>query len=249
MSLTLGLGAAVSGMAYHQTVLDIVGNNLANAGMNTFRRSRILSEGNPQRGVSPEQNRLGVAETTVDRVFTTGAALLSDSPLHFAINDDSFFRVRDFDGATVLTRFGGISLGEGGNIAAFGGRLLEPPIRIPAGQQNLAIDAEGIITGIDANSEKQTYGQLTLVRVMNPSGLEGIGEGLYRETVNSGAVSEGRPGSPSFATLISGALEGSNTDAAQEFTQIIIAQRAYQAAARTFGVGDEMLKLATDVTQ
>ena len=125
---------------------------------------------------------------------------------------------------------------------------LQETYHLPALEMSV-IDAEGIITGIDANSEKQTYGQLTLVRVMNPSGLEGIGEGLYRETVNSGAVSEGRPGSPSFATLISGALEGSNTDAAQEFTQIIIAQRAYQAAARTFGVGDEMLKLATDVTQ
>ncbi len=249
MSVTLGLGAAVSGMAYHQTVLDVVGQNLANAGTHAFRRSRIMSEGNPTPGIGPEQNRLGVAEVTVDRMFTIGAAQLSESPLHFAINDDSFFRVRDFDNTTVLTRFGGLTLGVGGNLAAFGGRLLDPPILIPPGQDSLAIDSEGVITGIDANSEKQTYGQLTLVRVMNPAGLSALGEGLYRETANSGAITEGAPGSPNFATLINGALEGSNTDSAEEFTQIIIAQRAYQAAARTFGVGDEMLKLATDLTQ
>jgi flagellar basal-body rod protein FlgG len=249
MSITLGLGAAVSGMAYHQTVLDVVSQNLSNAGTLAFRRSRLIAEGNPLNAVAPEQNRLGVAETTVDRVFTIGAAQLSESPLHFAINDDSFFRVRDFDGTTVLTRFGALTVGLGGRLAAFGGRLLEPPIQIPIGQDGLAIDAEGIVTGIDSNSEKQTYGQITLVRVMNPAGLVALGDGLYRETVNSGAATEGVPGSPGFETIINGALEASNTDAAQEFTQIIVAQRAYQAAARTFGVGDEMLKLATNLTQ
>ena len=246
--MTTILGASASGMVYHQSVLDIVGHNLANANAGGFRRSRIMSEGNPTPGGLPSANRLGVAETTADLVFSTGAALGSESPLHFTVNDDTFFRMTDLDGSSVLTRAGAISGDPGGNIIGPRGRLLDPPITIPQGTSLLAIDQFGIVSGIDTAGDRQALGQITLVRVMNPHGLEAIGDGLYRATVNSGPETEGTPGTPGFSALIPGTLEGSNTEMAEEFTQIIIAQRAYQANARTFKIGDEMIQAATNLT-
>jgi flagellar hook-basal body protein len=88
-----------------------------------------------------------------------------------------------------------------------------------------------------------------MVRFVNPQGLATLGDGLYGETVNSGATTEGTPGSPGFAAIIPGGLEASNVDLAEEFTTMIIAQRAYQASAKSFSVGDEMLAIATDLTK
>ena len=111
-----------------------------------------------------------------------------------------------------------------------------------------AIDQAGVITAIDPDGIHQTIGQLTMVRFTNAQGLETMGEGLYRESVNSGSKVEGLPGSSGFSALKPGALEGSNVDIAEEFTNMIIAQRAYQACAKTFSVGDAMLDLATKLT-
>ncbi|HNM77437.1 MAG TPA: flagellar hook-basal body complex protein, partial [Tepidiformaceae bacterium] len=92
-------------------------------------------------------------------------------------------------------------------------------------------------------------GQLTLVKFRNPQGLETLGDGFYGETANTGEITVGTAGTEGFAPLRAGALEDSNVDVAEEFTNMLIAQRAYTACAKTFSVGDEMLALATKITQ
>ncbi|MCK9518586.1 MAG: flagellar hook-basal body protein [Dehalococcoidia bacterium] len=243
------LSAAASGMMHNQSVLDVVGNNLANVNTAGFKRTRALHQGAPVPAIPPEGGRLGVAETTTDRVFLGGAPQHTDDPLHFAITDDSFFAVRDFDGAVVYSRFGGLSVDADGNVVAFGGRFLEPPVTLPAGYREPAIDQTGRITALDEAGERQEVGRLTLSRFANPQGLVQLGDGLYGETVNSGARTEGVPGADGFAAIVPGAVEGSNVDMAEEFTTMIIAQRAYQASLKSFQVGDEMLALATNLTR
>jgi flagellar hook-basal body protein len=136
-----------------------------------------------------------------------------------------------------------------GNVLAFRGRALEPPVSVPAGLTNAAIDANGVITALDDTGARQQIGQLTMARFVNPQGLEALGDGLFRETVNSGERFDGTPGDGTFDILAVGALEGSNVNMAEEFTNIIIAQRAYEACAKTFHIGDQMLELATNLTQ
>jgi flagellar hook protein FlgE len=247
--MTTILGAAASGMVHHQAMLDTAANNLANVNTAGFKAVRALGEGTPDAAATPEDSRLGVATSTFDRLFHAGALQTSEDPLHFAITDgDVFFRVQDFDGSTVLTRLGLLGADGDGTITTIGGRLLEPPLNGP-GLTGFAIDSFGVITGVDETGERQEVGQVPLVRVFNPQGLEEIGNGLYRETANSGPLTEGFAGDEGFGTLYAGALEGSNVDMAEEFTNIIIAQRAYQAAARTFSIGDQMLELATNLSQ
>jgi flagellar hook protein FlgE len=72
---------------------------------------------------------------------------------------------------------------------------------------------------------------------------------LYRTSENSGDPITGIPGDGNFRELLPGTIEGSNVELVAELTSMLTAQRAYQASARAFRVGDEMLELATDLTQ
>jgi flagellar basal body rod protein FlgG len=246
--MTTILGASASALAHYQTVMDTIGHNVANINSPAFRRTRTISEGAPTTNTDPAQARLGVAQSTADLILSPGAALRDDNPLHFSIQDDAFFRVHDFDGSIAYTRMGGLDTDSAGNLTAFRGRFLEPPITVPQGLTSLAISANGTITGVAPDGSRQELGQLTLVHFLNPQGLRPMGDGLYAESVNSGAITEGVPGESGFAELIPGSLEGSNVDLAEEFTNMLIAQRAYSASAKTFSIGDQMLELATNLT-
>ncbi|MCC6381744.1 MAG: flagellar hook basal-body protein [Dehalococcoidia bacterium] len=247
--MTTILGAAASGLVHNQAVMDVVANNLANVNTAGYKKVRALAEGAPTPGLSPQQTRLGVAATTRDLLFSAGALLPGAGPLHFAFTDDSFLVVHERDGALAYTRVGALELDGEGNVTAQGGRLLEPPATLPAGVTAPAIDAAGQITALDAAGVRQLYGQVTVARFENPQGLGQLGEGLYAPTVNSGPPTSGTPGDGSFGPLNAGVVEGSNVELAEEFAAMLVAQRAYQASARTFSVGDQMLALATNLTR
>ena len=91
-------GAAASGMTHNQNTLDVIGHNVANVNSYAYKKFRPLHEGLPTPQVDPDAGRLGVAETTRDLVFSQAATQITENPLHFAIEDDSFLRVQDFDG-------------------------------------------------------------------------------------------------------------------------------------------------------
>ncbi len=243
------LGAAASGMTHNQNTLDVIGHNVANVNSYAYKKFRPLHEGLPTPQVDPDAGRLGVAETTRDLVFSQAATQITENPLHFAIEDDSFLRVQDFDGRIVYTRFGALESDVEGNILAFKGRQLEPPIQVPDGWILPAVDQFGIVSAVDDTGVRQELGQVSLAKFRNPQALETLGDGLYVDTANTGEITIGTAGSEGFAALRPGALEGSNVDVAEEFTNMIIAQRAYTACAKTFSVGDEMLALATKITQ
>ena len=81
----------------------------------------------------------------------------------------------------------------------------------------------------------------------NPEGLEKAGGNTYRVSVNSGNVQMGEAGQPGFGQLVSGALEMSNVDLSQEFTNLIVAQRGFQANARIITTSDEVLQELTNL--
>jgi flagellar hook protein FlgE len=247
--MTTILGAAASGMSHNQNKLDVIGHNVANVNTYAFKKYRPLHEGAPDPTAQPEGGRLGVAETTRDLIFSQAATQVTENPLNFAIEDDAFLRVQDFDGRIVYTRFGGLQPDAEGNILAFKGRQLEPSIQMPPGWILPAVDDAGNVSAVDENGNREDIGQLSFAKFRNPQGLETLGDGLYGDTANSGDITVGSAATEGFAALRPGALEGSNVDIAEEFTNMIIAQRAYTACAKTFSVGDEMLAIATDLTR
>ncbi len=244
------LGAAAGGMAYGQSLIDTVGNNLANVNTFGFKKSRVLAEGRPQLpGQTGEPGRTGVAELTIDRIFSPGFAQMTNDPLQFSITDDAFFRVRNVNGTVALTRDGALSVDGQGNIISSGGLLLEPPLSLPPGYSHPAIDLAGVVSAADSAGNKQTFGQISLVRYTSPQTLVSLGGGLYRETVNSGTPVTGVPGDGTFAQIVPASVEGSNVDVATEFANLLIAQRAYQASVKTFSVADTMQAIAANLTK
>jgi flagellar hook protein FlgE len=100
----------------------------------------------------------------------------------------------------------------------------------------------GQIIGVFSNGLKETLGQLALANFNNVNGLEKIGDSMFRSTVNSGLAQVGAAGSQGLGLITSGALEMSNVDLAQEFTNLVIAQRGFQANSRVITTSDEILQ-------
>ena len=104
-----------------------------------------------------------------------------------------------------------------------------------------SIDAQGHIVASFSNGVTRTLAQIGMARFANESGLS-KGEGnSWTESLNSGRAVVAQAGAGSLGTIAAGALEGSNVDLAQEFTDLIVAQRGFQANARIITTGDEML--------
>lgn len=104
------------------------------------------------------------------------------------------------------------------------------------------VSDSGEIIGVYSNGLKQTLGQVAMATFKNVQGLEKVGNSLYRTTVNSGYAQVGEPGSAGMGQVISGALEMSNVDLAQEFTNLVVAQRGFQANSRIITTSDEILQ-------
>lgn len=244
--MTTILSAAASGMLHNQLVLDTVAHNVANANSDGFKRVRPLAQGEPLPGDA--DRKLGVALTTLDRVFAPGPLRAADEPLAFAILDDGLLPVRLPDGSTAYTRLGYLRVDAAGNVVTPSGYLLDPPVTVPPGSTSVAIDATGTITAISPTGEEEELGRVALARFPNPKGLRALGEGLFAPTANSGEPVFGFPGEAGFAELRPGMVEASNVDLSAELTTLLIAQRAYQACARAFRVGDDMIAIATKLT-
>jgi len=112
----------------------------------------------------------------------------------------------------------------------------------PAGSITaLGINAEGEILAVFGTGAAVVVGQLALANFNNPQGLTKVGSNRFSETEASGVANVGTAATGGRGTLTGGAVEQSNVDIAQEFTQMILAQRGYQANSKSITVADELL--------
>jgi flagellar hook protein FlgE len=111
----------------------------------------------------------------------------------------------------------------------------------PGTMDNITISPDGTITATFGAGQAINIGQLALATFNNPKGLVKLGSNLYGVSAAAGIPNVGVAGTGGRGTLIGSALEQSNVDMAQEFTQMILAQRGYQANSKTITVSDELL--------
>lgn len=117
-----------------------------------------------------------------------------------------------------------------------------------AGEQTVAdletvtIDSDGVIYGRHAVHGLLLMGRIDLATFVNPIGLDQVGTSLWRESLASGEAEVKIAGTDGAGEVVSGALEMSNVDLAQEFSDMIITQRGYQANSRIITVSDTMLE-------
>jgi flagellar hook protein FlgE len=108
--------------------------------------------------------------------------------------------------------------------------------------QNFSVDRVGVITGSFTNGTTLALARIVLADFNNPSGMVRIGDNMYQESKNSGSAVLGFAQEGSQAQITSGVLEMSNVDLAQEFTNMIVAQRGFQANGKVVSTSDEMLQ-------
>lgn len=112
----------------------------------------------------------------------------------------------------------------------------------PGMVDNISISPDGSIVATLGAGQTVTMGQIALASFNNPKGLVKLGNSRYGESQSAGVPNVGTARTGGRGTLIGSALEQSNVDIAQEFTQMILAQRGYQANSKTITVSDELLQ-------
>ncbi|KZE65876.1 flagellar basal-body rod protein FlgG [Fictibacillus phosphorivorans] len=127
-------------------------------------------------------------------------------------------------------------------------------IVIPTDAKSFSVGSDGVVNYVDANGALLKAGQIMIAKFPNNEGLEKIGANLYKNSANSGDLNRDTtnaafqptdmytPGSNGAGTLVAGALEMSNVDLSEEFTEMIVAQRGFQANTRIITTSDEILQ-------
>ncbi len=110
-----------------------------------------------------------------------------------------------------------------------------------------AMGADGTLSGTFSNGATVAIARLAIGTFTNPEGLEKAGNSSLTATLNSGAARLGTAGADGYGSVVSGALEASNVDLSQEFTNLIVAQRGFQANARIITTSDEILQELTQL--
>ena len=116
------------------------------------------------------------------------------------------------------------------------------PIKIPTNAQSMSIGQDGTVNYVDVNGNLQVAGRLLLANFPNEGGLEKTGSNYYAASANSGNPYVQTATQGGIGSIQSGFLEMSNVDLSEEFTEMIVAQRGFQANSRIITTSDEILQ-------
>jgi len=265
------LFSAISGLRANQLMLDVTGNNIANANTVGYKASNVLFQDTLSQmltagaapsatsgGTNPIQVGLGVQVGGVTSNFGQGSAQATGRATNRMIYGDGFFTIRR-GGEDLYTRAGSFNFDSEGKLVTLDGDVVQGydsatgtlgDINIPdMADENAAnpltsynIGSDGVITGVYGDGTKKPLFQIALANFSNPEGLDKVGDTAYRSSTNSGTPQLGAPGSGRRGELMGGSLEMSNVDLAQEFTNLILAQRGFQATSRVITTSDQVLE-------
>ncbi|MGV3467031.1 MAG: flagellar basal-body rod protein FlgF [Heyndrickxia sp.] len=123
------------------------------------------------------------------------------------------------------------------NLSAMG----NPDGNVQGSLESFNIGSDGVINGVYSNGQNMSLGTLAIAKFSNPAGLQKAGSNLFQSSVNSGTANINTAGN-GRGSIASGSLEMSNVDLSEEFTEMIVAQRGFQANTRIITTSDEILQ-------
>ncbi len=257
------LYSAASGMTAQQMNVDNIAHNLANANTVGFKMRRtqfqdLLYQSFVQPGAaagaqtiipSGLQIGLGTRAASNEIIFSQGNFQQTDNPLDVVIQGKGFFQVRRPTGETAYTRAGAFQLDRDGNLVTGDGVPVEPAITVPAQAQSVTIAGDGTVSySQPGQTASQVAGQIQLANFVNPAGLNSLGKNLFAQTDASGDPTVGNPGGQEgLGSLMQGYVEGSNVSIVEEFINMIVSQRAYEANSKVVKAADEMYQQVNNV--
>jgi flagellar hook protein FlgE len=230
-------------------------------------------------GTNPVQIGLGAQVSSIDNNMSSGGVETTGNATDVAIQGDGWLRVADgnvsatpptFD-ATQYTLAGDLTTNSSGYLTTQTGQYVlgygatlnattgaysantaggaNNPIVVPPGSTNISIGTDGSVNYTNASGTTVTAGYISLATFPNESGLQRDGGSLWSADASSGAETVGQPGTGNYGQTISGELEQSNVDMGTEFTNMIEAERAYQANASTITTADQMMQTVVQMIQ
>lgn len=259
------LYSAASGMSAQQLNVDNIAHNLANASTVGYKMRRgqfqdllyqnLITPGSSagQQTVVPTglQLGLGTRASSNEIIFSQGNFSATSNPLDLVIQGHGFFQIRLASGELAYTRAGSFHLDRDGNLVTSDGDPLEPQITLPPDAQDISIATDGTVSYTQpGQSSAQQAGQIQLASFQNPAGLNSIGRNLYMPTDASGDPTVGTPGGQEgLGSLLQGYLEQSNVSVVEEFINLIVSQRAYEANSKVVKAADEMYQQINNLTR
>jgi flagellar basal-body rod protein FlgG len=252
-------------MTAQQMNVDNIAHNLANANTVGYKMRRaqfqdLLYQNVLQPGAAAGQQTvvptglqlgLGTRAASNEIVFSQGNFSATENPLDLVIQGQGFFQVRRPSGELAYTRAGTFHLDRDGNLVTGNGDALEPQITIPPDAQAIAIAPDGTVSfSQPGQTSAQRAGQIQIAGFPNPAGLNSLGQNLYLPTDASGDPVIGTPGGQEgLGSLLQGYVEQSNVSVVQEFINLIVSQRAYEANSKVVKAADEMYQQVNGLTR
>ena len=259
------LYSAASGMTAQQMNVDNIAHNLANANTGGYKMRRaqfqdllyqtVVQPGAAagQQTVVPTGLQLGLGTRTASNeiIFTQGDFSQTNNPLDLVIQGKGFFQIRRPTGELAYTRAGSFHLDRDGNIVTSEGNPIEPQITLPPNAQQITIGQDGTISYTLPNqTASQQAGQIQLANFANPAGLNSLGGNLYTPTDASGDPTVGLPGGDEgMGTVLQGYVEQSNVSVVEEFINLIVAQRGYEANSKVVQAADNMYQQVNNLVR
>ena len=252
-------------MTAQQMNVDNIAHNLANANTAGFKARRaqfqdLLYQTLTQPGAAASQQSavptglqlgLGTRAASNEIIFAQGDFSATNNPLDMVIQGKGFFQIRRASGDLAYSRAGSFQLNRDGSLVTSDGDLVEPQITIPQNAQTITIATDGTVSFTQpGQTAAQKAGQIQLANFQNPAGLNSIGRNLYLPTDSSGDAIVGNPGgAEGLGTLLQGYIEQSNVSVVDEFVNLIVSQRAYEANSKVVKAADEMYQQVNNITQ
>ncbi len=217
-------------------------------------------------GTNAVQIGLGVQVSTTSTNFNQGSAQTTGRTTDLMIQGDGLFVVKKgteqlftragsftFDNTGTLVTPSGSRV-QGYGLDASGQRTgglvdvtldttsLNPPVPAGVEMTSYNIGSDGKLRGMFSDNVQRDMAQIALADFANPMGLEKVGETAFRESASSGTSQLGVSGEGRRGNMVGGAVEMSNVDLAAEFTNLILAQRGFQASSRVITTSDSVLE-------
>jgi len=261
---------SLNGLKNAQTDLGVISHNIANAETNGFKKSRTdfadivvgSSFSNPKLTVG-----VGATVESITQNFALGPVEQTGSALDMAINGDGFFTTKNVITQEMLfTRNGSMTVDGAGYVSDGSNNRLQifptdatgtitsttpadaqiPPTNgvdatgNPVEFAGISVGDDGSVTASYADGSNIVIGKVALASFIAPQGLKQIGSSNWVTTGISGAATYGQPSTGQYGSLLSGALERSNVDIAEELVGLITAQRNFQANAKAIDTATQI---------
>ena len=256
---------SLNGLKNAQTDLGVISHNIANVETNGFKKSRTQfgdivvgsAFSNPK-----ITKGIGATVEAIVQDYSLGPIQQTGSALDVAITGDGFFTtVSGLSGQTLYTRNGSFTLdGAGfvhdgsdnrlqvfptdaaGNVTSTTPVDAQAPLLNGAGSEfaGITVSQNGNINAAYADGSVDVVGKVALASFIAPTGLKQVGSSNWQSTGLSGPATLGSPGTGLYGDLLSGALERSNVDIAEELVGLITAQRNFQANAKAIDTATQI---------